>query len=133
MRPISFSDEQDIYQNKFLSLNSVNADFGEFECEYFVVDKGRRSGGIILRNDKVLLVRQHRFLIDDMSWELPGGGVAADENWEQAAIGECKEEAGIICHSLTPVIQYHQGIDTTPSPAYIFEYVDFTKSTDFEN
>ena len=133
MRPISFSDEQDIYQNKFLRLYSVKADFGEFAREYFVVDKGERSGVIILRNDKVLLVRQYRFLIHDMSWELPGGGRASDESYEQAAIRECKEEAGIVCHALTPVIEYQQGIDTTLCPAQIFECTDFTESAKFEN
>ena len=133
MRPISFSSEREIYQNKFLRLYSVAADFGEFTREYFIVDKGQRAGVIILRNDEVLLVRQYRFLIDDMSWELPGGGVAKGESWEQAAIRECREEAGIICQSLTPILQYHQGIDTTLSPAQLFKCTEFTVSDEFKN
>ncbi len=133
MRPNSFSDEQDIYQNKFLRLYSVKADFGEFEREYFIVDKGQRAGVIILRHDEILMVRQYRFLIDGMSWELPGVGLASDESYEQAAIRECKEEAGIICHDLKPIIQYHQGIDTTLSPAQIFECTEFTVSPEFDN
>jgi ADP-ribose pyrophosphatase len=133
MRPLSFSDEQDIYQNKFLRLYSVKADFGEFEREYYVVDKGQRAGVIILRNEKILLVRQYRFLIDDMSWEFPGGGRGNDETYEQAAIRECREEAGIECHSIKPVFQFEQGIDTTLAPAHIFECTDFTESAEFKN
>ena len=71
--------------------------------------------------------------IDDMSWELPGGGVAKGESWEQAAIRECREEAGIICQSLTPILKYHQGIDTTLSPAHIFKCTEFTVSDEFSN
>jgi 8-oxo-dGTP pyrophosphatase MutT (NUDIX family) len=133
MRPISLSDEQDIYQNKFLRLYSIKADFGKFQREYFVVDKGQRAGVIILRNDEILLVSQYRLLIDDMSWELPGGGRAPDESYEQAAIRECKEEAGITCHALTSVIEYQQGIDTTLAPAQIFECTDFTELAEFDN
>ena len=120
MKPISFSEEHDIFQNKFLRLYSVEADFGKFSKEYFVVDKGQRAGVIILRDDEVLLVSQYRFLINDMSWELPGGGRSNGESYEQAAIRECKEEAGITCNSLTPVFQYQQGIETTIAPAHIF-------------
>lgn len=133
MKPISFSGEQDIYQNKFLRLYSVEADFGEFSKEYFVVDKGQRAGVIILRDDKVLLVNQYRFLIDGMSWELPGGGRASDESYEQAAIRECKEEAGITCHSLKSMFKFQQGIDTTLSPAHIFTCTEFTESPEFNN
>jgi 8-oxo-dGTP pyrophosphatase MutT (NUDIX family) len=133
MRPHSFSEEQDIYQNKFLRLYSVKADFGEFEKEYFVVDKGQRAGVLILKNDEILLVRQYRFLIDGMSWELPGGGLNDSEDYELAAIRECKEEAGIICANISPLLQYHQGIDTTLSPAHLFTCTEFTVQDEFKN
>ena len=130
---ISFSEERDIYQNQFLRMYSVEVDFGKFSKEYFVVDKGQRAGVIILRNDEILLVSQYRFLINGMSWELPGGGLAEGESYEQAAIRECKKEAGINCHSITPVFQFQQGIETTISPAEIFKCTDFTELPDFEN
>ncbi|MBM3958038.1 MAG: NUDIX hydrolase [Gemmatimonadetes bacterium] len=126
MRPISFSPEREIYRNEFLRLYSVRADFGEFTREYFVADKGRRVGVIVLREGRVLLVRQYRLLIDDMSWELPGGGIKAGETAEQAAVRECGEEAGVLCHSLSKVLEFDQGIDVTKSPALIFKCTDFS-------
>ena len=133
MRPVSFSEPHDIFQNKFLRLYSVRADFGEFQKEYFIVDKGRRVGVILRRNDEILLVRQYRYLIDDMSWELPGGGINEDETPEEAAVRECREEAGVECGPVTPVFYFQQGIDTTLSPAHVFECREFSVLPDYEN
>ena len=126
MRPISFSQEREIYKNEFLRLYAVKADFGKFSREYFITDKGRRVGVIVIRNTRVLLVCQYRFLIDDLSWEIPGGGIKLGENAEQAAVRECNEEAGVTCHSLSRVFEYEQGIDVTRSSAFIFKCTDFS-------
>ena len=63
MKPISFSEPEDIFQNGFLHLYSVKADFGETQKEYFIVDKGRRVGVILRRDDEIMLVRQYRYLV----------------------------------------------------------------------
>ena len=133
MRPISFSPEREIFRNRFLRLYSVEADFGDFTREYFVCDKGQRAGVVLIRDGEVLLVRQYRYLIDDMSWELPGGGINEGEAPEQAAVRECREEAGVGCASVTPLFQFQQGIDTTRSPAFLFECSDFVVLPDLDN
>ena len=125
LKPLSFSDEREIFRNRFLRLYSVVADFGEFNREYFVTDKGLRVGTLLLRDGEVFLVRQYRFLIDDMSWEIPGGGVEPGESFEDAARRECREEASVECRNLREVFAYQQGIDVTKSPAHIFECVEF--------
>ncbi len=130
MRPVSLSDVHDIFANEFLRLYSVRASFGSYEKEYFVTDKGTRVGVLLLRDDRVLLVRQYRFLIDDDSWELPGGGVAKGESLEEAAVRECREEAGIVCHSLTPMFTYRLGLDTTDARAHLFVSREFAEAGD---
>ena len=129
--PHSFGEEQDIFQNNFVRLYSVKAIFAEFDREYFIADKGKRVGIFIWRNDDIMLVRQYRFLINDLSWELPGGGINHGETPEQAAIRECNEEAGVTCNSVSPVFNYEQGIDVTLSPAHIFETTDYDEGTGF--
>ena len=128
--PLSIGEEKEIFQNKFVRLYSVKAKFSEFEREYFVADKGKRVGVLIWRNDEIMLVRQYRFLINDLSWELPGGGINQGETPEQAAIRECSEEAGITCNSVTPMFHYQQGIDVTLSPAHLFETTDYNAGDD---
>jgi len=131
--PIRLEKEQEIFQNRFVRLYSVKAHFRDFEREYFIADKGKRVGVFIWRDDEILLVRQYRFLINDLSWELPGGGINDGETPDQAAIRECNEEAGVICHSVESVFHYQQGIDVTLSPAHIFETSDYDAGTGIQD
>jgi 8-oxo-dGTP pyrophosphatase MutT (NUDIX family) len=132
LRPTSIGEEHEILCNKFVRLYSVKAQFRNIEREYFVADRGKRVGVLVWRGDHILLVRQYRFLIDDLSWELPGGGINDGEKPEMAAIRECREEAGVVCHTVKPVFYYDQGIDVTRSPAYIFETDDYDEGAGVE-
>jgi len=123
--PKTIGPEVDIFANRFVRLYSVKANFEDFDREYFIADKGKRVGVFVWRDEEIMLVRQYRFLINDLSWELPGGGINDGETPEQSAIRECSEEAGVTCNSVKSVFQYQQGIDVTLSPAHIFETFDY--------
>lgn len=53
----------------------------------------RAAGGIVLRDDAVLLVHRPRY--DD--WSFPKGKLHAGESWEDAALREVEEETGLRC------------------------------------
>ena len=74
-RPRQVSTPKTIFKNKYINLYSIIANFDEGQREYFVSDRGERCGVIIINNQSILLVRQYRYLINDLSWEIPGGGV----------------------------------------------------------
>jgi 8-oxo-dGTP pyrophosphatase MutT (NUDIX family) len=99
------------YKNPYMEVNYTKADFGTFSKEYFVVDLGPRAGVIASRKANILMTRQYRFLIDGMSWEIPGGRVDPGETPEQAAARECLEETGVRCRSLKPLVVYYPGLD----------------------
>lgn len=126
MKPVSFTDPTDIFRNEFVRLYSVQANFGSYTKEYFVTEKGVRVGILLFQNDSVLLVRQYRFLINDYSWEIPGGGIHPGESPERAARRECCEEAGIVCHSLIPLFGYALGLDVTDSHVHLFYSTEFS-------
>lgn len=132
MKPISFSQKKTIFKNKHLDLYSVTADFGSFDREYFVVEKGTRAGVLINRDNSFLLVKQYRYVINDFSWELPSGGIEKGETLEEAAIRECREETGITCRKITPLFDFILSADVADSPAYIFTCSDFVHSGDFD-
>ncbi len=65
-----------------------------------------RPDGVIIyalygpRGDKVVMVRQYRFSIDDYVYEFPAGLVDAGETYAEAGARELKEETGL---DFTPV------------------------------
>lgn len=118
-KPI-ISEKQVVYRNQYKHVYQVQVDFGDYTKEYFVTDGGVRTGMVAVRNDTVLLVRQYRFLLNDLSWEIPGGGVDAGEEPVDAAIRECLEEAGVRCLNPRLLINYHVSLDTTHNPTFIF-------------
>ncbi|MEX1170807.1 MAG: NUDIX hydrolase [Chloroflexota bacterium] len=46
-------------------------------------------------DDRVLLVGQHRYALDEYSWEIPEGGVPDGENALEGARRELREETGV--------------------------------------
>jgi len=117
-----------VYENDFFQVVRVPVDFGEFSKEYFVREDGTHVGMVVVRGESVLLVRQYRLLIDDLSWEIPGGGVDEGEEVEQAAIRECSEETGLLCQDIKPLICFELGLDTVHNPSYIFHSDTFEES-----
>ncbi len=118
------------YRNQYQKIYRISADFGPFQKEYFVTYYGQRAALVVARGDNLLLVRQYRFLINDLSWEIPGGTVDVGEIPEQAAIRECREESGLECKNLIPLVYYHLGMDITDNLSYIYTSSDFEYSTD---
>ena len=133
MKPPRISDKKPIFSNEFLTLYSVAADFGSYTREYFVTECGERVGVLATRDDSVLLVRQYRFLLGGLSWEIPGGRVGGDETPEGAARREFLEETGYRCGKLAPLFSYEAGMDTRHNPTVLFHASDVEKVGDFDS
>lgn len=116
----AIKQRQLIFKTPYQTIHQVSADFGEYNKEYFVNDYGTRVGLVIVQHDKVLLVRQYRFLIDRLSWEIPGGAVNEGESLTEAAERECLEETGIRCFNLQPLLFYNMALDTLNNPTQLF-------------
>lgn len=73
--------------------------------------------GVVLREDKVLLVQRIEGVFHKPQWLLPGGGVEGDESDETAIMREVLEETGITC---TPVEKL--GERTHPQSGQLISY-----------
>ena len=109
-----------LYKNIHQEIYRAKADFGAYQKEYYVTDTGPRAGIVAIQDGCVLLVRQYRFLVNDLSCEIPGGKVDQGESPEESAIRECMEETGVRCLNPRPLLFYHLGLDTDHNPTHLF-------------
>lgn len=65
------------------------------------------------KRDRMVLVRQYRFSIDDYIYELPAGLVDEGETYAQAGARELKEETGLDFEPLQVDEMYHKAFYTT--------------------
>jgi ADP-ribose pyrophosphatase len=109
-----------LHSNPFMRITRVDADFGEFSKSYYVVTFGPRCGVVAVRDGNVLLVQQYRFLVDRLCWEIPGGKVEDEESPADAARRECREETGVDCATLEPLLVYYPGLDNVENRTSLF-------------
>ena len=86
-----------VYQNPWLELwhDEVDRPDGGPGI-YGVVHFASRAVGVVAVGDdgRLLLVGQHRYTLDEYSWEIPEGGVDLEETMEEGARRELREETG---------------------------------------
>lgn len=63
-------------------------------------------GGIILKDNQVLLFKRHNTPLFDNMWSNPGGTVEPSESLEHAVVREMKEEIGVIVKVLRHLADY---------------------------
>jgi ADP-ribose pyrophosphatase len=87
-----------IYENDWITLwhDVVTRPDGTAGIYGFVHYANLAAGVVVLdADDRVLLVGQHRYTLDAMSWEIPEGGVAAIEQPLDGIARELREETGV--------------------------------------
>ena len=70
--------------------------------------------------DRVVLVRQYRYIIARPTWEMPTGGVDDGEDVQVAAQRELTEEVGYRAGRLTRVSSYHTSKSSMDETAHLF-------------
>lgn len=127
--PTAITVKETVYQDHLRRIYRKIVDFDGFTKQYLVSDTGERAGVLVTSGSYVLLVRQYRLLINDISFEIPGGKVDEGESPEKTAIRECQEETGVECRNLKCLQNYFPGLDITYNPTLIFYSDDPVKSS----
>lgn len=127
--PKVISSPELMYQDHIHRIYRRVAEFEGFTKQYLVSDTGKRAAVLVTCGSYVLLVRQYRLLINEVSLEIPGGKVDDGEIPETSAIRECHEETGVECKNLKYLLNYYPGLDVTYNPTYIFYSDDATPTS----
>jgi len=95
-----------VHKNSWYSIQKddvklPNGDGGE----YFIVKTDTNASVFIvpIKDDKIIFVRQYRYVFDEWFIELPGGAVDMGETFETAAIKELREEAGYVADAMKEI------------------------------
>ncbi len=119
-------------ESKYLNMYQLDAaDRLGKDMQYFVASRAKNleelqihtrkvsPDGVIVyslygpQKDRVLLVRQYRYSIDDYIYEFPAGLVEPGEDYHEAAIREVKEETGLTLWPLKVDAMYEKPFYTT--------------------
>src|SRR5690242_9551389 len=88
----------------------------------------RHPGSVVLlpipEPGKIILIRQYRYTIDRLIWELPAGTLKPGENPDTAAARECEEEIGLVPHKVTLLGGYY------PTPGFCDERMNYFRCED---
>jgi 8-oxo-dGTP pyrophosphatase MutT (NUDIX family) len=78
-------------------------------ADYHTIDFRRPAVSVLLQDaaGRILLIRQHRFIVDREVWALPSGGVDEGERPETAAGRELTEETGYRAGRIEHLLSYY--------------------------
>lgn len=89
---------------------------------YGVVHFANLAAGVLVLDDadRVLLVGQHRYALDEWSWEIPEGGVPAGETALEGARRELLEETGVEAADWRELARLHLSNSVSDELAILF-------------
>lgn len=101
-----------VYDGRVLSLDvdEVEEPGGVRAAREVVRHRGSVATLAVSADDRVILVRQYRYAVDEALWELPAGRLDAGETPEQGARRELLEEVGLEAETVEPLTVFY----TTP-------------------
>lgn len=89
---------------------------------YGVVHFRNVAAGVVVLDpaDRILLVGQHRYTLDEYSWEIPEGGVPPDEDPLEGARRELREETGIEAAEWAELARYTLSNSITDERGFLY-------------
>jgi 8-oxo-dGTP pyrophosphatase MutT (NUDIX family) len=118
-----------IFKNQYFHISRHKKRINELVKTYDVVHFGPRVGLVLFNDFKILLTKQYRYLINSISYEIPGGSIDQDETAYKACQREAFEETGIYPTKLKKILRYYPGLDNFDNETIIFFSNNFKKLT----
>ena len=129
VNPWTTKDRRFVYENPWIRVQEdqvirPDGDAGIYGVVHF---KNRAVGVLPVEADgSVWLVGQHRYPLNQYSWEIPEGGCPADEDPLACARRELREETGLRAGKLEPILQAHLSNSVSDEWGIVFRATDLT-------
>ena len=121
--PWSFISSRQIYDNPWIRIqeDQIINPAGKPGIYGKVCFKSQ-AVGIIPVDDQgnTWLVGQHRYTLDQWSWEIPMGGSPLGEDCVKTALRELEEETGLIAAEIHQLLHLHTSNSITDEEGYVF-------------
>ena len=118
-----------------LYRDEVSLPNGSTSVREWVTHQGAAAMLPIFENEDVLLVRQFRYPLNQVFWEVPAGKIDSDEHAEATANRELMEETGLRGNGIQALGTMHPSIGYTNEVIYLYALWDleqFESQTDHE-
>ncbi|HJW09170.1 MAG TPA: NUDIX hydrolase [Holophagaceae bacterium] len=121
--PYKVRERRMIYDSPWIRLREDRFDHRRGTPGRYAVCGFRRTACGVLAldgQDRVVLVGQWRYPLEQYSWELPEGGGEADESPFEAIRRELGEEAGLQAQVWEPLLYFNPSNATTDEETFLF-------------
>lgn len=124
--------ERSVYDSPELKVYQFDVGRPGGERMWRPVAQLQRSASVALidSQDRVLLLRRHRFIDDKWGWELPGGPVDDDEEPDAAVNREIEEQAGYRAGRVELLVSFQPSVDLVDGDHAVFVGYDPEQSGD---
>ncbi|MFV2197389.1 NUDIX hydrolase [Nocardiopsis sp. LOL_012] len=114
--------EKLVDENRHIRLSTVDVTLpdGVSFTQYVVKMPPAVMTIVVNEQREVLLMRRHRFIIDQWVWELPGGYVDHAEDIGLAAAREVEEETGWRPESMEHLVTFQPAIGSVDQPQIVY-------------
>ncbi|MBQ0099570.1 MAG: NUDIX hydrolase, partial [Firmicutes bacterium] len=94
-----------------------------------VIEHNGGSAILCVKDNKIVLVKQYRYPIDEITLEIPAGKLNKGEDAKETAIRELKEEAGLKAKDVELIFTMYPTPAYDTETTYIYLAKEFTKSS----
>ncbi len=119
-----------VFKGKLLHVfyDEVNLPNGETSSREWIKHPGACAVVPVFENGDIMMLKQFRYPLNQVFWEVPAGKVDAGEKPDSTALRELQEEAGVTTQHFSYIGHFYPGIGFSDEVIHIYAAWDLKKT-----